>query len=78
MSCFADGTFLDEEEDRPDGPIKVKTLDDVPKEGAQLIEGFEWVTMDLNDEKQVRSLLPATPLPTPPRSPLTHPRQPRP
>lgn len=25
----------------------------VPKEPQQLLEGFEWVTMDLTDEKEV-------------------------
>jgi hypothetical protein len=43
--------------DVPDGPVKETKLEDVPKEGAQLIEGFEWVTMDLTDEAQV--LLPS-------------------
>lgn len=48
--------FPDEDEEKPDGPIKVKKLEDVPKEGTQLLDGFEWVTMDLNDEAQVGAL----------------------
>ena len=31
----------------------MQTVADVSTDGAQLIEGFEWVTMDLNDEAQI-------------------------
>ena len=31
--------------------------DHVPKEPSKMYEGFEWVTMDLTDEKQVRGSL---------------------
>ncbi|KAI9841193.1 MAG: glycylpeptide N-tetradecanoyltransferase [Thelocarpon superellum] len=36
-----------------EGPIKEMTLDKVPKEPATLIEGFEWVTMDLTNEGEL-------------------------
>ena len=38
---------------RPDGPVRVQELKDVPTEGSALVEGFEWVTMDLTDDTQV-------------------------
>lgn len=37
----------------PDGPIRQTNPEDVPTEGAALLEGFEWVTMDLSDDAQV-------------------------
>ncbi|KAG8625328.1 hypothetical protein KVT40_007079 [Elsinoe batatas] len=43
-----------------DGPIKVIDKDKVPKTPAGLIDGFEWVVMDLNDGtelEEVRALL---------------------
>ncbi|KAF4549702.1 Glycylpeptide N-tetradecanoyltransferase-like protein [Elsinoe fawcettii] len=43
-----------------DGPIKVIDKDKVPKTPAGLIDGFEWVVMDLNNGEEleeVRSLL---------------------
>lgn len=40
-----------------EGPIKKIDPDKVPKEPPAMYEGFEWVTMDLTDEKEV-SLLP--------------------
>jgi len=36
-----------------DGPIKMIEIDKVEKEPSQMYPGFEWVTMDLNDENQV-------------------------
>ena len=36
-----------------EGPIKTIDPDRVPKEPPNIIEGFEWVTMDLEVEKQV-------------------------
>jgi hypothetical protein len=45
---------IDEPElDLPDGPVRETKPEDVSQEGAQLVEGFEWVTMDLTDEAQV-------------------------
>jgi glycylpeptide N-tetradecanoyltransferase len=39
-----------------EGPIKVYGVEAVPKEAPPLLEGFEWVTMDLTDEKQLEEL----------------------
>lgn len=36
-----------------EGPIKVIDPESVPKEPPPMTEGFEWVTMDLTDEKEV-------------------------
>lgn len=41
----------------PDGPIeKDKSPEDIRQEPYPLPKDFEWVTMDLNDQAQVRSL----------------------
>ncbi|KAE9366680.1 N-myristoyl transferase [Stipitochalara longipes BDJ] len=39
-----------------EGPIKVYGVEAVPKEAPPLLEGFEWVTMDLTDDKQLEEL----------------------
>jgi glycylpeptide N-tetradecanoyltransferase len=39
-----------------EGPIKVYGVEAVPKEAPPLLEGFEWVTMDLTEEKQLEEL----------------------
>ena len=40
-----------------EGPIKVIDPETVSKDPPPMTEGFEWVTMDLNEEKQVWVLL---------------------
>lgn len=47
--------FLDEAQAVEEGPIKIIDPERVPKEPRPLYEGFEWVTMDLTDEKEVGS-----------------------
>lgn len=37
-------------------PIKVQTVDEVPKDPPKMIEGFEWVTMDLTDPDQLKEV----------------------
>ena len=39
-----------------DGPIKVIDPDTVPKEPSKMHDGFEWVTMDLTDEKELEEV----------------------
>lgn len=39
-----------------DGPIKDIDIDRVPKTPDALLEGFEWVTLDLTDEKELQEL----------------------
>ncbi|KKY39155.1 putative glycylpeptide n-tetradecanoyltransferase [Diaporthe ampelina] len=50
---------FDEEmpKDFKEGPLKVQTVDDVPKEPPKLgIEGFEWVTMDLTNDDEIKEV----------------------
>ena len=51
---------IDESVQEEDGPIKIIEQDKIPKEPKPMIDGFEWVTMNLEDEKEV-SLLPLSP-----------------
>jgi hypothetical protein len=47
---------LDDQPRKEDeGPIKIIDKAKVPEVPSSLIDGFEWVTMDLTDEKEVRS-----------------------
>ncbi|EON97088.1 putative glycylpeptide n-tetradecanoyltransferase protein [Phaeoacremonium minimum UCRPA7] len=40
-----------------EGPIRVQSLDEVPKEPAPLgIEGFEWATVDIEDPAQIKEV----------------------
>lgn len=40
---------------QPDGPVRPNNPE-VPTEGAALLDGFEWVTMDLTDEHQMNEV----------------------
>lgn len=46
---------LDEDRSKkiPDGPIKEIDIERVPKAPGPLVEGFEWVLMDLTDDKEL-------------------------
>ncbi|KAJ2894645.1 Glycylpeptide N-tetradecanoyltransferase [Zalerion maritima] len=49
--------FGDNEMDKkPYGPIKIQTFEDVPKTPLPLVEGFEWVTMDLDNEEELKEV----------------------
>lgn len=39
-----------------EGPFKVSTVDQVPKEPGPLLEGFEWVTMDLTNDEELEEI----------------------
>ncbi|KAM0524159.1 hypothetical protein ACHAPE_001417 [Trichoderma viride] len=39
-----------------EGPLRIQTVDDVSKDPAALVEGFEWVTMDLNDDEEIKEI----------------------
>lgn len=39
-----------------EGPLRIQKLEDVPKQLPGMISGFEWVTMDLEDEAQMKEL----------------------
>ncbi|EEP77906.1 glycylpeptide N-tetradecanoyltransferase [Uncinocarpus reesii 1704] len=45
---------FDEKSSAADGPIKEVNVEDVPKNPDPLVEGFEWVTLDLNNEKELK------------------------
>lgn len=47
---------FDEKGQMVEGPIKVINPDEVPKQPDPLLDGFEWVTLDLTDEKQLQEL----------------------
>ncbi|KAL0934832.1 glycylpeptide n-tetradecanoyltransferase [Colletotrichum truncatum] len=39
-----------------DGPIRIQKVEDVPKEPSPLVDGFEWVTMNLEDEGEMKEV----------------------
>ncbi|KAL9017453.1 MAG: hypothetical protein Q9185_005215 [Variospora sp. 1 TL-2023] len=47
---------FDETQPIKEGPIKMIDPEQVPKEPQQLLEGFEWVTMDLTDDKELEEV----------------------
>lgn len=48
--------FGDNEEIIEEGPFKVMTVDQVPKEPAPMADGFEWVTMDLTSDEEIKEV----------------------
>lgn len=47
---------FDEDETVPDGPLRVQTVEEVSKEHAPLVAGFEWVTMDLTSDEEIKEV----------------------
>ncbi|KAL9025371.1 MAG: hypothetical protein Q9196_005789 [Gyalolechia fulgens] len=47
---------FDETQQFQEGPIKVIEPEQVPKEPQTLLEGFEWVTMDLTSDKELEEV----------------------
>lgn len=47
---FGDNEWIEE------GPFKVIDVDQVSKEPVQLVDGFEWVTMDLTDDGEIKEV----------------------
>lgn len=39
-----------------EGPIKIQTIDEIPKDPAPLLDGFEWSTIDLLDDGQLKEV----------------------
>jgi glycylpeptide N-tetradecanoyltransferase len=39
-----------------EGPFKTIALEDVPKEPGPLLDGFEWVTMDLTNDEELKEV----------------------
>lgn len=50
VARFTDDATMEE------GPIKIQTVDQISKEPAALVEGFEWVTLDLSDDEEIKEL----------------------
>lgn len=48
--------FGEEEKNMEEGPLKIQTVDDVSKEPASLVAGFEWVTVDLKSDEEVKEV----------------------
>ncbi|KAL1993145.1 hypothetical protein VTN49DRAFT_3902 [Thermomyces lanuginosus] len=48
--------FDDKPEELEEGPIKIINPEEVQKDPYPLLDGFEWSTLDLQDEKQVAEL----------------------
>lgn len=50
--------FDDQQGKKPisQGPIKIINPDEVPKNPDPLVEGFEWCTLDLTDENELKEL----------------------
>lgn len=57
MTLWVRGTecFLDEQDPLPDGPLRENDISKVSTKGAELVEGFEWDTIDLTNDSQVGS-----------------------
>ena len=45
-----------DEDVKEEGPVQVKTVDEVAKQPSPLPEGFEWVTMDLESEDEMKEV----------------------
>ncbi|KAI1749633.1 Glycylpeptide N-tetradecanoyltransferase [Xylaria castorea] len=39
-----------------EGPIKIQTVDEIPKEPPPMLDGFEWATLDLLDDAQLKEV----------------------
>lgn len=39
-----------------EGPLRLQKVEDVPKEPAPLVAGFEWVEMDLTSEEEIKEV----------------------
>lgn len=48
--------FGEDEKSFEEGPIKVQTVDQVSKERAPLVPGFEWVEVDLTDDEEIKEV----------------------
>ncbi|KAH7155743.1 acyl-CoA N-acyltransferase [Dactylonectria estremocensis] len=45
-----------EEGQKEEGPLRLQKVEDVPTEPAPLVDGFEWDTMDLSDDDQIKEV----------------------
>ncbi|OAA62250.1 Myristoyl-CoA:protein N-myristoyltransferase [Cordyceps fumosorosea ARSEF 2679] len=47
---------FDENQAVPDGPLKIQKVEDISKEPAGLVSGFEWVTIDLTSDEEIKEV----------------------
>lgn len=48
--------FGEDDKTVEEGPLKIQTVDEVPKEPAPLVAGFEWVEMDLTNDDEIKEV----------------------
>ncbi|KAJ0165923.1 Glycylpeptide N-tetradecanoyltransferase [Colletotrichum tanaceti] len=48
--------FGESEKKIEDGPIRVQTVEEVPTEPSPMVTGFEWVTMNLEDDGEMKEV----------------------
>lgn len=48
--------FGEDEKTAKEGPLRIQTVEEISKEPAGLVPGFEWVTMDLKSEEEIKEV----------------------
>ncbi|KAK1964807.1 N-myristoyl transferase [Colletotrichum sublineola] len=48
--------FGESEKKVEDGPIRIQTVEEVPKEASPMVTGFEWVIMNLEDDGEMKEV----------------------
>ena len=48
--------FDEEDQSFEEGPIRVQTVDDISKEPAPLVAGFEWSVVDLTSDEEIKEV----------------------
>ncbi|RFU78734.1 glycylpeptide n-tetradecanoyltransferase [Trichoderma arundinaceum] len=48
--------FGEDDKTVEEGPLRIQTVDEVSKEPAPLVAGFEWVTMDLTNDDEIKEV----------------------
>jgi glycylpeptide N-tetradecanoyltransferase len=48
--------FGDEAKVVEEGPLKIQTVEETPKDPAPLVAGFDWVTVDLTNEDEIKEV----------------------
>ncbi|KJZ78157.1 Glycylpeptide N-tetradecanoyltransferase [Hirsutella minnesotensis 3608] len=48
--------FGEEDKIVKEGPLKIQTVDEVSKDPQPLVDGFEWVTVDLTSEEEIKEV----------------------
>jgi glycylpeptide N-tetradecanoyltransferase len=48
--------FGEEGKTMEEGPLKIQTVDEISKEPSPLVAGFEWVTVDLKSDEEIKEV----------------------